>query len=215
MSRKGQGPTTDIVAGPLFFFYSLLPIPLLVDAEAFSHEALEAGAPDEVVGEVFAGEHGKRGGASVGDHLRGLVDGERAVLRDGLLDEVHHHLEAAEEAGFGEGFGGARGCGGEWGGSFGKGERDWASTPPAKVLPLGCCGLRGDSAVGGEEEGDETGAVGAPGLRVGGFEAGEDVGAGVAEGVVAANADDGLLWCDGVEELGVGGGLAAVVADLE
>jgi hypothetical protein len=93
----------------------------LVDAEAFAHEALEAGAPDEVVGEVFAGEHGEGGGAGVGDHLGGVVDGEGAVLGDGLLDEVHHHLEAAEEAGFlggliGGGDGGVGGgvCGGGW-----------------------------------------------------------------------------------------------------
>ena len=34
-----------------------LAVVRLHDAEAFSHEALEAGAPDEVVGELFAGEH--------------------------------------------------------------------------------------------------------------------------------------------------------------
>jgi hypothetical protein len=62
----------------------------LHDAEAFSHEALEAWAPDEVVGQLLAGEHVEGSGAGVGDHLRGFVDGEGAVLRDGLEDEVHH-----------------------------------------------------------------------------------------------------------------------------
>ncbi len=90
----------------------------LHDAEAFSHEALEAGTPDEVVGELFAGEHVEGGEAGVGDHLGGFVDGEGAVLRDGLQDEVHHHLEAAEEAGFFLGLGGEGGgwSGGGWGG---------------------------------------------------------------------------------------------------
>ena len=80
----------------------------LHDAEAFAHEALEAGTPDEVVGELLAGEHGERGGAGVGDHLRGVVDGEGVVLRDGLEDEVHHELKAADEAGFFLGVGGDR-----------------------------------------------------------------------------------------------------------
>ena len=92
----------------------------LHDAEAFAQEALEAGAPDEVVGQFLAGEHVERGGAGVRDHLRGFVDGERAVLRDGLQDEVHHHLEAAEQASLflslggevGGGFGGDAGAGG-------------------------------------------------------------------------------------------------------
>jgi hypothetical protein len=84
----------------------------LHDAEAFAHKSLEARAPDEVVGEVFAGEHGEGGRAGVGDHLGGFVDGEGAVLRDCLHDEVHHHLEAAEELGFFELGGGLGGGGG-------------------------------------------------------------------------------------------------------
>ena len=50
---------------------------------------------------------------------------------------------------------------------------------------------------------------------MGGFEAAEDLGAGVTEGVVAANADDGVMGADGGQEGGVGGGAAAVVADFE
>jgi len=70
----------------------------LHDAEAFAHEALEPGAPDEVVGELLAGEHGEGGGTRVADHLGGVVDREGMVLRDGLQDEVHHELQAADEA---------------------------------------------------------------------------------------------------------------------
>ena len=82
------------------------------------------------------------------------------------------------------------------------------------LLSLRCWRSR-DSSVGGEQEGLCAGAVGAEGVRVGGFEAGEDLRAGVAEGVVAADADDGGLRGNGGEEGRVGGGAAAVVADLE
>jgi len=50
---------------------------------------------------------------------------------------------------------------------------------------------------------------------VGGGDAGEDLGAGVPEGVVAAYGDDGFVRGEGGEEVGIGGGSAAVVADLE
>ena len=33
----------------------------LHDAEAFAHKALEAGAPEDLVGELLVGEHGERG----------------------------------------------------------------------------------------------------------------------------------------------------------
>ena len=50
---------------------------------------------------------------------------------------------------------------------------------------------------------------------MGGFEAAEDLGTGVTEGVVAAYADDGVVGVDGGEEVGRGGGAAAVVADFK
>jgi len=37
---------------------------------------------------------------SVGDHLRGLFDGQRAILLDDLHDHIHHELKAADAAGF-------------------------------------------------------------------------------------------------------------------
>ena len=70
-------------------------------------------------------------------------------------------------------------------------------------------------AVAGEEEGGEAELVGAKDAGVGVVEALDDLWAGMAEGVVEADGDDGVLRCDEGEELGGGGGSAAVVADLE
>src|SRR5258706_422122 len=72
----------------------------------------------------------------------------------------------------------------------------------------------GNCAVGGEEKGGGAGAVGAEGFYAGLLEALEDFVAGVAEGVAAAGADDGLARGGGGEEFRVGGRTAAVVADL-
>jgi hypothetical protein len=214
----------------------------LHDAEAFSHESLEAGAPDEVVGQLFAGEHIERGEAGVGDHLRGFVDGERAVLGDGLHDEVHHHLQAAEEASFFLGFGGEVGVGrGGCGGDVGLGQsrllfarealrrgrqrilrcaqddrqKGKCNGCVAVVLSLRRCGNRGDSAVGGEEKGFRSAAIGAEGLDVGVFEAPENLWARVAEGVVAAHADNGFVRVYGGEEVWGCRSAAAMVADFE
>ena len=70
-------------------------------------------------------------------------------------------------------------------------------------------------AVAGEEEGGEAELVCAEDAGVGVVEALDDLWAGMAEGVVEANGDDGVLRGDEGEELGGGGGSAAVVADLE
>src|ERR1700679_3007754 len=76
-------------------------------------------------------------------------------------------------------------------------------------------GCRGDSSVGGEEEGLGSQAVGAVGVDVGGGQAVVDEWTGGAEGVVLAVADDGVDGRDGGEEVWSGGGMAAVMAYLE
>ena len=50
----------------------------LHNPKPLAHEALEAWPPDEVIGEFLAGEHGQRGLPAVGDHLRRIVDRQRA-----------------------------------------------------------------------------------------------------------------------------------------
>jgi len=102
----------------------------LHDAEAFAHEALEAGTPDEVVGQLLAGEHGEGGRAGVADHLRRVVDGEGVVLRDGLEDEVHHELKPADEACF------FLGVGGDGGGVDGRGRGGRVGVWQSRLLGL-------------------------------------------------------------------------------
>ena len=68
----------------------------LLQTKAIAHEPLQAWAIDEIVGQLFVGEHGKRGTAAVSDHLgRGFI-GERAVLCDDGHHHVHHELKAAK-----------------------------------------------------------------------------------------------------------------------
>jgi hypothetical protein len=76
-------------------------------------------------------------------------------------------------------------------------------------------GEDGDLAVAGEEEGGEAELVGAEDEGVGVVETLDDLRAGMAEGVVEADGDDGVLRGDEGEEVGRGGGAATVVADLE
>ena len=70
-------------------------------------------------------------------------------------------------------------------------------------------------AIPSEQEGREAELIGAEDAGVGVGEALDDLWAGMAEGVVAANGDDGILRSDESEELRRGGGPAAVVADFE
>jgi hypothetical protein len=70
-------------------------------------------------------------------------------------------------------------------------------------------------AVAGEEEGSEAELVGAEDAGVGVVEALDDLRAGMAEGVVQADRDDGVLRGNEGEEVWRGGGAAAVVTDLE
>jgi len=70
-------------------------------------------------------------------------------------------------------------------------------------------------AVAGEEEGGDAELVCAEDEGLGVVEALNDLWTGMAEGVVEADGDDGVLRGDEGEELGGGGGSAAVVADLE
>jgi hypothetical protein len=70
-------------------------------------------------------------------------------------------------------------------------------------------------AVAGEEEGGEAELVCAEDAGVGVVEALDDLRAGMAEGVIAADRDDGVLRGNEGEEVWRGGGAAAVMADLE
>ena len=72
----------------------------LLQAEAFGHEALEAGFVEEVVGEFFVGEHGEGRTLGAGGEFRGFFDGEAGVLADDRGDHAHHDLETADAAGF-------------------------------------------------------------------------------------------------------------------
>ena len=76
-------------------------------------------------------------------------------------------------------------------------------------------GEGGDLAVAGEEEGGEAELVGAEDAGVGVVEALDDLWAGMAEGVVQADGDYRILRSDEGEEVGRGGGSAAVVADFK
>lgn len=73
---------------------------LLLEAEAFGHEALKAGFVEEVVGEFFVGEHGEGGTLGAGGEFGGFFDGEAGVLADYGRDHAHHDLEAANPASF-------------------------------------------------------------------------------------------------------------------
>jgi hypothetical protein len=72
----------------------------LLQAEAFGHDALEAGFVEEIVGEFFVGEHGEGGALGSGSEFGGFFDGEAGVLADNGGDHAHHYLEAADSAGF-------------------------------------------------------------------------------------------------------------------
>ena len=66
-----------------------------------------------------------------------------------------------------------------------------------RVLQSLRCALRGNVAVGCQEEGGGPLAVGTKSFNVGFFEALQDFRARVAEGVAAAGADDSFLWRGG------------------
>ena len=72
----------------------------LLQAEAFGHEALEAGFVEEVIGEFFVGEHGEGGTLGAGGEFGGFFDGEAGILADDGGDHADHDLQAADQAGF-------------------------------------------------------------------------------------------------------------------
>ena len=72
----------------------------LLQAEAFAHQALEAGFVEQVVGEFFVGEHGEGGAFGAGGEFGGFFDGEAGVLADHGGDHADHDLQAADQAGF-------------------------------------------------------------------------------------------------------------------
>jgi len=72
----------------------------LLQAEAFGHEALEAGFVEKVVGEFLVGEHGEGGALGAGGEFRSLFDSEAGILADDGGDHAHHDLEAANSTGF-------------------------------------------------------------------------------------------------------------------
>jgi len=53
---------------------------LLLQAEAFSHQALETGFVEEIVGEFFVGEHGEGGALGACCQFGCFFDGEARVL---------------------------------------------------------------------------------------------------------------------------------------
>ena len=85
----------------------------------------------------------------------------------------------------------------------------------ASILVRRVCGKRGDLARWGEQEGFGAVTVRAVGLHMRGFETAKNLITRVPEGIVAADADDGIAGSDRTKKLGVGRGLASVVADLE
>ena len=72
----------------------------LLQAEAFAHQALEAGFVEQVVGEFFVGEHGEGGALGAGGEFGGFFDGEAGILADHGGDHADHDLQAADQAGF-------------------------------------------------------------------------------------------------------------------
>ncbi len=77
------------------------------------------------------------------------------------------------------------------------------------------CGTRcRNFSVGSEEQGGQPKLIGAEEAGVGGGEALHDFGARMAEGVLAADRDDGIVRSGEGEEFGRARGAAAVMADL-
>jgi len=72
----------------------------LLEAEAFGHEALEAGFVEKVVGQFFIREHGEGGALGAGGKFGGFFDGEAGVLAYYRRDHAHHDLEPADSSGF-------------------------------------------------------------------------------------------------------------------
>jgi len=87
LARAGESPAST-------------PGTSLLQAEAFGHEALEAGFIEEVVGKFFVGEHGEGGTLCAGGEFGGFFDGKAGVLADDGGDHAHHDLETADSAGF-------------------------------------------------------------------------------------------------------------------
>ena len=91
LARAGESPAST-------------PGTSLLQAEAFGHEALEAGFIEEVVGKFFVGEHGEGGTLCAGGEFGSFFDGKAGVLADDRGDHAHHDLETADSAGFILGF---------------------------------------------------------------------------------------------------------------
>ena len=71
-----------------------------MQAEAFAHEALQAGFVEEIVGEFFVGKHGEGGALGAGGEFRGLFHGKAGILADDGRDHADHQLETADSSGF-------------------------------------------------------------------------------------------------------------------
>jgi len=85
LARAGESPAST-------------PGTSLLQAEAFGHEALEAGFVEKVIGEFFVGEHGEGGTLCAGGEFGSFFDGKAGVLADDRGDHAHHDLEAADSA---------------------------------------------------------------------------------------------------------------------
>ena len=70
----------------------------LLQAEAFAHEALQAGFVKEIVGEFFVRKHGEGGALGAGGQFGGFFHGEAGILADDRRDHADHQLEAADAA---------------------------------------------------------------------------------------------------------------------
>ncbi len=71
-----------------------------MQAEAFTHEALQAGFVEKIVGEFFVREHGEGRAFGAGGEFGGFLDGEAGILADDGRNHAHHQLEAADAASF-------------------------------------------------------------------------------------------------------------------
>ena len=62
----------------------------------FAHQALQARAIEDVVGEFFVGEHSQRGALGSGDQFGSFLYREVRVLADDRHHHADHNLQAAD-----------------------------------------------------------------------------------------------------------------------